>query len=158
MRGRSWHVLPTAPELLEQLRTLRREKELRPSERVWGLLTHNLSLKLASAGLGIIISAISMFSTGNTIRTVTVGVELVNLPRGLDVEDYSARKLEVSLRGRSWLMDTTNPDGLVARFDMHGAHEGTVTLRPTEQELGLPPGVRLDGVVPPVLSVRIRKR
>ena len=158
MHGRMWSVLPDADSLVERLRTLRHERELRPGERVWGLLTHNLRLKLAAAGLGIVISAISLFSTGNTIRTVTVGVELVNLPRGLDVDDYSVHKLEVSLRGRSWLMDATNPDGLVARFDMHNAHEGTMTLRPTEQALGLPPGVRLDGVVPPTLSVRVRKR
>ena len=158
MRGRTWTVLATAPELLEELRKLRSQRALRTSERVWGLLTHNLRLKLAAAGLGILISAISLFSTGNTIRTVTVSVELVNLPRGLDVQDYSARKLEVSLRGRSWLMDTENSDDLVARFDMHDAHEGAMTLRPTEQELGLPPGVRLGGVVPSTLTVHIRKR
>ncbi|MGA2184276.1 MAG: diadenylate cyclase [Bryobacteraceae bacterium] len=158
MRGRSWQMLPGAPELLEHLQRLRSEQELHWSEHAWRLLVHNLRLKLAAAGLGILIFALSLFSTGTTIRTVTVGVELVNLPRGLDVAEYSARKLEVSLRGRSWLMDTTNPDDLVARFDLRNAHEGVITLRPTERDLGLPPGVRLDGVVPPVLSVRIRKR
>jgi hypothetical protein len=158
MRGRSWQVLPGALELLEQLQHLVAEQKLGWGEHARRLLVHNLRLKLAAAGLGILISALSLFSTGTTIRTVTVDVELVNLPRGLDVAEYSARKLEVSLRGRSWLMDTANPDGLVARFDLRNAHEGMVTLRPTEQDLGLPPGVRLDGVVPPVLSVRIRKR
>jgi uncharacterized protein (TIGR00159 family) len=158
MRGRSWQVLPGAPELLEQLQQLLGAEKLRLIEHIWRLLVHNLRLKLAAAGLGILISALSLFNTGNTIRTVTADVELVNLPRGLDVVEYSTRKLEVSLRGRSWLMDTTSQDGLVARFDLRNAHEGTMALRPTEQDLGLPPGVHLDGVVPAVLSVRIRKR
>lgn len=157
MRGRSWQVLPGAPELLEQLQQLHGSQELRWRERVRRLLVHNLRLKLAAAGLGILVSALSLFSTGTTIRTVAVSVELVNLPRGLDVAEYP-RTLEVSLRGRSWFMDSGNLDGLVARFDLRNAHEGTNTVRPTEQELGLPPGVRLDGVVPPVLTVRIRKR
>jgi hypothetical protein len=55
-------------------------------------------------------------------------------------------------------MDTANPESLVARFDMHEAHEGTMKLQPTDQDLGLPPGVRLDGVEPPMLTVHIRKR
>lgn len=158
MRGRSFEAIPSALELSERLQQLRSKQERLAGGHVWQILTHNLALKFASAGLGILISALSLFSTGNTIRTVTVDVELVNLPRGLDVADYSTRKLEVSLRGRSWLMDTTNPDGMVARFDLRGAHEGTISLRPTEQDLGLPPGVRLDSVSPPVLTVHIRKR
>jgi uncharacterized protein (TIGR00159 family) len=158
MGGRSWQVLSSAPELLEKLEQLRGERTLTRRERLRGLLTHNLRLKLASVALGILVSAVSLFSTGNTIRTVTAGVELVNLPHGLDVQDYSARRLEVSLRGRSWLIDTTEADGFVARFDLRNAHEGVLTLRPTERELGLPPGVHLDSVVPPVLTVRIRKR
>lgn len=157
MRGRSWQVVPTALDLSEQLQKLRRKQEARWSDRVRGLLTYNIRLKLGAAGLGILISALSLFSTGNTIRTVTVGVELVNLPRGFDVVDYT-RTLEISLRGRSWLMDATNPDSLVAHFDLHSAHEGLITFRPTEQNFGLAPGVRLDGVEPPVVSVRIRKR
>ena len=157
MRGSSWQVVPNAPELVELLQHLRGGQERRPTGRVRRALTHNLHLKLAAAGLGILISALSLFSGGNTIRTVTVGVELVNLPRGLDVTDYT-RTLEVSLRGRSWFMDTTNPENLVARFDMHDAHEGAMKLRPTDQDLGLPPGVRLDGVEPPMLTVHIRKR
>jgi uncharacterized protein (TIGR00159 family) len=157
MRGRSWQVVPSALELSELLQHLRGKQEVRWTERAAGFLTHNLRLKFAAAGLGILISALSLFSTGNTIRTVTVGVELVNLPRGYDVIDYT-RTLEISLRGRSWLMDATNPDNLVAHFDLRSAHEGPMTFRPSEQNFGLPPGVRLDGVVPPVVSVRIRKR
>jgi diadenylate cyclase len=158
MRGNSWEVFPGAPELLKELQQLGSQQELGWGEHARRLVTHNLSLKFTAAGLGVLISALSLFSGGNTIRTATVDVELVNLPRGLDVADYSTHQLEVSLRGRSWLMDTTNPDDLVARFDLHNAHEGTVKLRPTEQDLGLPPGVRLDSVVPSYLTVTIRKR
>lgn len=157
MRGSSWQVVPNAVELVLLLQHLHGWVEVRSMERVWRAFTHNLHIKLTAAGLGILLSALSLFSGGNTIRTVTVGVELVNLPRGFDVTDYT-RTLEVSLRGRSWFMDTTNPENLVARFDMHEAHEGTMKLQPTDQDLGLPPGVRLDGVEPPMLTVHIRKR
>jgi uncharacterized protein (TIGR00159 family) len=157
MRGSSWRVVPDAAELVLLLQLLHGGVEVRSTERIRRAFTHNLHIKLTAAGLGILLSALSLFSGGNTIRTVTVGVELVNLPRGLDVTDYT-RTLEVSLRGRSWFMDTTNPENLVARFDMHEAHEGTMKLEPTDQDLGLPPGVRLDGVEPPVITVHIRKR
>jgi uncharacterized protein (TIGR00159 family) len=157
MRRSSWQVVPNAAELVLLLQHLHGGVEVHSTGRVWRKLTHNLHLKLGAAGLGILISALSLFSGGNTIRTVTVGVELVNLPRGFDVADYT-RTLEVSLRGRSWFMDTTNPENLVARFDMHEAHEGTIKLQPTDQDLGLPPGVRLDGVEPPMVTVHIRKR
>ena len=158
MRGRTWQVISSETDLLKELQQLRNEREVSRADRVKGVLTHNLGLKLTAAALGAMIGVLSLFSSGNVIRTVSAGIELVNLPRGLDAVDYSTHTLQISLRGRSWLIDTADRDDLVARFDLRDAHEGVISLRPTEHELGLPPGVHLDNVAPPVFSVRIRKR
>jgi diadenylate cyclase len=135
MRGSTWQVVPSAAELVMlSAASARGCGGSLDGARLAQAFTHNLHIKLGAAGLGILISALSLFSGGNTIRTVTVGVELVNLPRGFDVTDYT-RTLEVSLRGRSWFMDTTNPENLVARFDMHEAHEGAMKLQPNRSGL-----------------------
>ncbi len=158
MRGRTWRVAPSAAELLELLEKLQAPRRASWTERVLRAATRNMRVKLAATGLGVLLWALTFFASGITIRTVTVPVEFSNVPRGLNVVYSSANVLEVSLRGRAWVMESTNPGTLVARFDLRSQHEGDVKLYPTARDLNLPPGVLLDGVEPPAVSVRIQKQ
>jgi uncharacterized protein (TIGR00159 family) len=158
MRGPAWRVIPSAAALTEQLQRLEGEAGRRWYDRLGHLLIDNLPLKLAAAGLGIVISALSLFSTGSTIRTVPASIEFQHVPRGLNVTYYSPNQVEVSLRGRAWLMDAGAIDSLVARFDLSNAQAGTWPMKPTERDFSLPPGIRLDGVAPPTVMVTIRRQ
>jgi len=158
MRGATWRVIPTPLALMELLQKLDAETKQPWYGRLGHLVFDRLGLKLSAAGLGILISALSLFSTGSTIRTVPASIEFLNVPRGLNVVDYSPTHLDVSLRGRAWLMDAGEIDRLVARFDLHDARAGTFMLKPNERILSLPPGIRLDGVIPPGVSVTIRRQ
>jgi len=158
MRGATWQVIAGALALTEQLQHLEGEAGLRWYDRLGRLLVDNLPLKLAAAGLGIVISILALFSTGSTIRTVQASIEFQHVPRGLNVVSYAPNQVEVSLRGRAWFMDAGAIDRLVARFDLSNAQAGTWPMKPTERNLSLPPGVRLDGVAPPTVMVTIRRQ
>ncbi len=158
MRVRSWRVAPSAAELLALLEKLQAPPRISWTERMVRAATRNMRVKLTAAGLGVLLWVLSFFASGITIRTVTVPVEFSNVPRGLNVVESSANSLEVSLRGRTWVMESTNPAGLVAQFDLRGRHEGPARFQPTARNLNLPPGVALDGVEPPVVSVKIQKQ
>jgi len=158
MRGPGWRVIPSARVLTEELQHLEGEVALRWYDRLGHLVIGNLPLKLAATGLGIVISALSLFSTGSTIRTVPASIEFQHVPRGLNVVYYSPNQVEVSLRGRAWLMDAGAIDRLVARFDLSNAQAGTWPMKPTERNFSLPPGIRLDGVSPPTVTVTIRRQ
>jgi hypothetical protein len=150
--------VPSAAEFVELLDKLQAPPRVSWTERLVRAASRNLRVKLAAAGLGILLWLLSYFASGITIRTVTVPVEFSNVPRGLNVVDSSANELEVSLRGRSWVMESANLAGLVARFDLRTAREGNVTLHPAARDLNLPPGVALDGVEPTKVSVKVQKR
>jgi len=158
MRGRTWRVIPSALALTEQLQHLEGEVRRRWHDRLGHLLTDNLTLKLGAAVLGIVISTLSLFSTGSTIRTVPASIEFQHVPRGLNVVYFSPNQVEVSLRGRAWLMDAGAIDRLVVRFDLSKAQAGTWPMKPTESDFSLPPGIKLDGVAPPAVMVTIRRQ
>ena len=158
MRGPTWRAIPSTLALMEQLQHLESEAGRRWYDRLGHLLIGNLPLKLAAAGLGILISALSLFSTGSTIRTVPASIEFQHVPRGLNVVYYSPNQVQVSLRGRAWLMDAGAIDSLVARFDLSNARAGTWPMKPAESSFSLPPGIKLDGVEPPTVMVTIRRQ
>ena len=123
--------------------------------RLHRLLFANLRLKFAALGLAALIWSMSFLASGTIIRTVSAPVEFGNVPAGLQVAEQSADSLEIQLRGSPWIMDSINPGPLVARFDLRGQHAGWQTLRFQPESLDLPPGVKVDRVIPETLRVDV---
>jgi diadenylate cyclase len=121
-------------------------------------LFSNLGVKLAATGLAAAIWSTSFLSTGTTVRTVSVPVQFVSVPAGMDIAQPSFDHVEVEVRGSAWLMDSVSLTRLVVSFDLHGASAGTLTLPVDAADLNLPPGIVMERVSPPRISVRLVPR
>jgi uncharacterized protein (TIGR00159 family) len=124
--------------------------------RQW--LFSNVRVKLAAVGLAVAIWSTSFLSTGTTVRTVSVPVQFVSVPAGMDISAPSTDWLEVQVRGSAWLMDSVSLTRLVASFSLRGARAGNAILPVGSRNLNLPPGVVMERVEPARISVRLLPR
>ncbi len=122
------------------------------------LLTANLRVRLASAGLAALIWSLSFLAAGTTVRIVSVPIEFSDVPRGMDVSEQSATRLQIEIRGSAWVMDTSNLTELIARFDLSHAKEGPQTLHVQTDTVDLPPGTVIERVSPETVHVSVVRR
>ena len=85
-------------------------------------------------------------------------MEFRNVPPGMEITGSSADTLDVELRGRPWLMDNLDLSRLVAHFDLARARRGLQVIRVRPDAVDLPPGVFVDRVMPPAISVQVEPR
>ena len=121
-------------------------------------LFSNARVKLAALGLATAIWSTSFLSAGTTVRTVSVPVQFVSVPSGMDISTPSTDSLEVQVRGSAWLMDSVSLTRLVASFNLRAARAGTVNLPVKSGNLNLPPGIVMERVSPARVTVRLLPR
>jgi DNA integrity scanning protein DisA with diadenylate cyclase activity len=134
----------------------------RPAADLGSRLRHtlfaNAGVKFAALGLAALIWSASFLGTGTTVRTVSVPVELDGVPRGMEVSLPSPDRLEVQVRGGSWMMDSVGLTRLVARFNLAGKPAGSLALPVNASDVELPPGIIMVRVVPALITVRLAPR
>jgi len=118
----------------------------------------NLGVKFAALGLAALIWSTSFQASGTTIRTVSVPVEFIGVPAGMDIAAPSPDRLEVQVRGSAWLMDSISLTRIVARFNLSGARPGPLTIPVESGNLELPPGISMDSVSPARVALRLTPR
>ncbi|MCC7496063.1 MAG: DNA integrity scanning protein DisA nucleotide-binding domain protein [Bryobacterales bacterium] len=158
MHNREARVVTDGASLVVLLDRLYSRPPMTPQRRMRRAVTAHLGFKLAALGMASTIWIFSWMDTGSTIRSVSLPVEFVNIPRGMDVSNQSTDRLDVQLRGKSWMMDTIGVARLVARFDLSHAHEGSFRLMVTPEVLNLPPGVIIDRVSPEAVRIFLKAR
>jgi diadenylate cyclase len=158
MRGREIRRMPNKEALLAWLHKLRERDERPWTAKLLDGVRTNLRLKVSAAGIASLIWILTFTSSGTTIRTLSVPIEFLNVPPGMDIDEDVGGRLAVELRGRSWLLESASISGTVARFDLARAKPGTMTLPITSSNLNLPPGIEIDSVTPPNLRLRITPR
>jgi hypothetical protein len=124
--------------------------------RVRALAIANWRIKLAALGLASLIWSAAVFDPSSTVREIAVPLEFRNVPFGLDVAS-SITTVSVELRGRTWLMNSNEVLGLVARLNMAGSKAGVREMKVDSGTLGLPPGVEMIRAIPPNIEVRLVK-
>jgi len=129
---------------------------LRSRLRQW--LFSNARVKLAALGVAAAIWSTSFLSTGTTVRTVSVPVQFVSVPSGMDIAAPSTDRLDVQVRGSAWLMDSVSLTRLVASFNLRGARAGTLNLPVDSGNVNLPPGIVMERVAPAKITVRLLPR
>jgi diadenylate cyclase len=112
-------------------------------------------LGAAALGLSALVWSATFLLPGKSVRVQTVPVELTNVPPGLRVAAQSTDTIQVWLRATDFMFDSANLGGLVARCDLAHAHEGVNAVRLQADVFGLPPGVKVEGMAPHELSVRL---
>ncbi len=158
MQGFQRVPVGSASELLSALQTLTTLPKTPWMGRLRRWCFADLRYKLAAGGIAAVLWVMSLLGTGATVRVVSAGIEFSGVPAGLEIANPSAMRLEVQIRGSSWLMASVGLTGLVARFDLSTAREGNVTLKAGPDNLDLPPGVSVDRVRPEFVTVRLARR
>jgi len=143
---------PRLDQMLEKLCAIP-ATGLRSRLRQWVLA--NARVKLAAMGLAAAIWSASFLTTGTTVRIVSVPVEFVGVPTGMDISAPSADRLLVQVRGSPLLMDSVGLTRLVARFNLRGARSGALDLPVDSADLNLPPGMVMERVSPAHIKVRL---
>ncbi len=151
------HPMATADHLARLLAHMESGPSVGWPRRLWLLAARNVRYKLAALALAAMIWAISLYTAGSTIRTVTVPVVFTGVPAGTNVVAQSASEIDIQLRGSPLLMNSAPLARLSAGFDLSRAKVGQVRLEVGARNFDLPPGVRLQHATPPVLNVRLEK-
>jgi diadenylate cyclase len=158
MHGLDRLEVRSSGELLAMLQRLSTAPRISLPARLKRWFFTDLRYKLAACGLAGLLWAMSILGTGATVRIVSVPVEFSGVPAGMEIKTQSAMRLEVQLRGTSWMMASLELTGLTARFDLKAAREGPVNLKVGPENLNLPPGVSVDRVRPEIITVRLAQR
>jgi len=145
---------PKTAQMLEKL-CAQPADGLQSRMRQWFL--SNVAVKFAALGLAAAIWSASVLSTGTTVRTVSVPVQFVSVPEGMDISTRTDR-LDVQVRGGALLMDSVGLTRLVASFNLRGARAGTLNLPVRSGNLNLPPGIAMEVVTPTTITVRLTQR
>ncbi|HVN05040.1 MAG TPA: diadenylate cyclase [Bryobacteraceae bacterium] len=156
MEAKRMTVVDNPQKLAQTLETLSAQPAVGVRHKLRKWLFSNMRVKLAAVGLAAAIWSTSFVSTGTTIRTVSVPLQFVGVPAGMDVLTVPATDaLEVQVRGSAWLMDSVSLTRLVANFNLRGAKPGILNLPVDAGNVNLPPGIVIERVNPPRITVRL---
>jgi len=158
MEGRRMSRVDDERKLMQALERLTAAPRMNLLQQFRGWLFANVPVKLTALGMAALIWSSSFLSTGTTVRTISVPVEFVGVPAGMDISTESSDHLDVQVRGSAWLMDSVSLGRLVARFSLRGAREGKINLPVEPANVQLPPGIVMERVEPARISVRLTPR
>jgi len=115
----------------------------------------NWLLKLLSLGLGL---SLWYFVTGadQVDRTITMPIELVNLPANLVIANPSFKQeIEVSLRGPRSLVQAVRDQQLSRRVDLSKAQPGPFTIHNSAETVSLPRGLAVVRLQPTYIVLQL---
>jgi uncharacterized protein (TIGR00159 family) len=158
MTGRVIRRMPNVDALEAFLENAVSHQRVEVGTRARGWLFAHGRLKLAALGLAGLIWSVALFDSGSTVRVIEVPVEFQNVPPGLDVVAASPTALTIQLRGRTWLMNSNQVNGLIARIDLRGSGEGGRSVTVSSRALELPPGINMIRVTPEAIQLRLARR
>jgi YbbR domain-containing protein len=118
----------------------------------------DLGLKLFSLlfalGLWLFVNA----GQKPTEKTFVVPVEFRNMPAELMTVNPAPAQVEVRLAGPPALLSTLDPDYFKVMLDLDGARPGTSTFRLSADFFNPPRGVRVTGINPAVVNLRLETK
>src|ERR1051326_303210 len=93
-----------------------------------------------------------------TEKSLTVPVEVRNMPADLMMGNPGPGQVEIRVAGPPALLSTLDPDYLKVVLDLDGAHAGTSTFRLSPGFFNPPRGVRIARISPAVINLKLETR
>lgn len=145
-KGSSLRLVPQR----EQLSRILKEHAARPARQSVFLKNPKLELGLAALGCFLFIAGIWFsFSRGmETMISLEVPLEFMNLRTGMEIVDTSVNSVQLNLSGSSTLIRSLRPEQLKVRLDLFKAEAGNNTYDVNVDDVSLPPGIILQNVKP----------
>ena len=153
---RNIHEMADESALRHAIQRPHKTEPAKLATRVRELLFSNMQYRLSALAMAGLIWGISFFGGGTTVKNVNATVEFQNVPTGFYVSNQTLSSVIVQLRGNSWLMNPMMPS-LTAQVDASALGEGMHTIRLGAGDFILPPGVSVERVSPPEISLRLAR-
>jgi len=125
------------------------------TKRIKEAVAGNWPLKGAAVLAAMAIWAFTFLNPATSVRTLSVALEFSGVPAGMGVIEQSASRMEVELRGPAWILDSLNPESVVAHVDLSDTPPGRSSIPLARADLELPPGIDVDYFKPASVAVRI---
>jgi diadenylate cyclase len=151
-------VVTTSEDLVRTLQQMHVPPVPGPKPSVRRALLGNMPLKVSALALAAFVWSMSYVVGGTSVRTVRVPVEFNHVPADLEIARQSANTLDVRMKGDARFFDSNKLTNLMARFDLGSAHEGSQILTVQPSTLDLPPGLVMESVSPPQVSLFLVRR
>jgi uncharacterized protein (TIGR00159 family) len=133
-----------------------RSYPLRQYRRIWrGPAAVQLAVSLVVAA--VFWSSLIVTESEILERVITVPLEYTGTPKGVVLTGEKAGEVRLHLTGPKSALDAATPQELSAKIDLSKAEQGKQTFVITHQNIRLPKGVSLLGVVPPAVELSVSR-
>lgn len=153
------HVVESSVELLAWLSERMTTPEEKPKRHraITAILTHNWRPKLASLAA---VSLLWFVLVGyqNAELGVSLPVVYVNVPKQLTIEGKHVQEVFVRVRGSREMLNFLDPSQLQVAINLKDASAGRQRYSISENDINLPPGLRLVGINPSVIALHLAER
>ncbi len=146
-------AVASAQELVRELQHLATPPPKTLENRLRRAFFSDLGFKWAAFGLAALVWVMSVFVGGVSVRTLSAPIEFNNVPAGMFIADQSVDRLDIQLRGSSWLMDSFSLPRLTVQFDLRGLGPGRHRLTATADNVNLPPAIVMERIVPAYVTI-----
>jgi uncharacterized protein (TIGR00159 family) len=152
-------VVDNPAELLTWLteRIVAREEPASRRRSVPALITQNWRAKLASV-LGVSLLLFVLVGQQNAEVAIPIPVVYLNVPKDLTIEDKKVQEVFVRVRGSREMLNFLDPSQLHVAIDLRQAGPGFTQYAISAKDIRLPLGLKLAGVNPPQIEVRLRRK
>jgi YbbR domain-containing protein len=120
------------------------------------MFTRNFGLKIMSLFLAMVLWLFVAIEKDSEV-SLSIPVEIVNLPAGLVVASRPPSRIDVRVTGPKVLLMSLRWDLPKVYLDMKDAHEGTTVFTGLERAIRICEGVKVSRVAPPTIEVRLAK-
>jgi diadenylate cyclase len=125
------------------------------ARRLRALQPTDLRLQATALALSAMVWGLTFLFPGASVRVRSIPLEFTHVPPGLTIASQSAETVDVWFRGSDFVLDSISLEALVARCDLATAHEGLNAIRVPSEALELPLGLRVEGIAPRQVTVRL---
>ena len=121
------------------------------------LITANWRPKLATV-VGVSLFFILLTGHQNAEVGVSIPVVYLNVPKELTIDGRQVQKVYVRVRGSREMLNFLDPSQMQVAVDLKKAHEGSQQYSIADEDIKLPPGLKLAGVNPSIIRLQLVKK
>jgi len=116
------------------------------------LFFENIGLKIAAVLLSIVLW-VFVTSRGQSEIAVDIPLEFKNIPQGLELVNYSAKEISLSIKGQERLIKNINPSDIQVYIDLGKTKKGESIYYITRDDIKLPRAIDVINISPSSVKV-----
>jgi YbbR domain-containing protein len=116
------------------------------------LLFENIGLKIVAVLLSVLLW-VFVTSRGQSEISIDVPLEFKDIPQGLELVNYSAKEISLSIKGQERLIKSIRPADIQAYINLSKTKKGESIYYITRDDIKLPPAIDIINISPSSVKV-----